>query len=1026
MSSVSSSDPSAWVRVTPEQAQAAALQHFGMRAQLSPLAGELDQNFKLQDPSGDRYVLKFYHPTRDPADIRRQARVLAALDHSELGFECPRDVPNLHGELLTPLEGGGWLRLLTWLEGVQWVHVKPQGSPLLQDLGAKLARLSLALQSLEELSGEAPAESPWNLLQALGTIEARRGAIEDAGRAALLGRWLGRIGPALERAAQLPRVLLHNDANDHNVLVSPARAGEAARQVSGLIDFGDLNLGPRVIDPATAAAYASLHKRDPLGAMAQVVSGFQREAPLAPAELELLAQLAIARLCLSVSMSASQQRERPQNAYLGVSESPAWRALELLEAHTDEFMLARMRHAAGLPPSPACAGLPARLAALEAERVLPEACYAKVIELDLSIASLDAPSPEQESEGIWQHQVRTQFAEHGASLLVGRYDEARLCYAGEDYALAGEDRELRRCVHLGIDLFAPAGTPVMAPLAAKVFSVHDNRGERNYGTTVILEHELEGTRVYSLYGHLGRGALHALREGQPLAAGEAFAELGTKEENGGWPPHLHLQWIADLLGQRHDCPGAAAPEERDLWLELCPDPRQLAGLAPSGEAPYDLEQLRRERAEHHGSNLSLSYRRPLHIVRGRGAQLFDAEGRAYLDAVNNVPQVGHAHPRVVRAAARQMALLSTNTRYLDRERQRYMERLSALFPAPLEVVYLVCSGSEANELALRLARAHSARDGVAVLDAAYHGNTSALVELSPYKFEGKGGAGRPAHVQVLPAPDEYRGRFRRDDAQRGERYGDLMLEALERGAAAGHPIGAFFAESLLGCAGQIPLPAGFLARAYAHVRAAGGLCIADEVQVGFGRVGTHFWGFESQGVVPDIVSLGKPMGNGHPLAGVITTREIASSFDSGMEYFNTFGGNQVSVAVGHALLDVIAEEGLQENALRVGSLLRTGLEALMQKHALIGDVRGAGLFLGLELVHDRKSLEPAAEVASYVAERLRERGILISTDGPLHNVLKIKPPLVFSQADAERLLEQLAEVLDEDPAQPTATRNAPR
>ena len=1022
MSSAPGTNQGAWIRVTPAEAQAAALQHFGLQASATLLAGELDWNFKMQDPSGTFYVLKFYRPMRGPAELRRQTEVLQALGQKELGFECPRDVPNLRGELLTALEGGGWLRMLTWLEGVQWVDVKPQGSELLQDLGVKLARLSLALEPLDLPAGSPLSDLPWNLLRALSTIEARRGSISDPRRSALLERWIERITPALGRAAELPLVLLHNDANDHNLLVSPARAGAPARRVSGLIDFGDLTHGPRVIELATAAAYACLHKRDPLGAMAQVAIGFQGEAPLSQEELELLAHLAIARLCLSVSMSADQLRERPENTYLAVSELPAWRALELLETHSDEFLVARLRHAAGLAPSRACDGLSERLAALECKRVLPEAFYTKVIELDLSIGSLDAPSPEQESEGIWQHQVRSQFTEHGASMLVGRYDEARLCYLGAEYALPGEERELRRCVHLGIDLFAPAGTEVLAPLEARVFSVHDNRGERNYGTTVILEHELDGQRVYSLYGHLGRAALGELQVGQILAAGERFAVLGAAEENGGWPPHLHLQWIADPLGEEHDYPGAAAPEERDFWLQLCPDPRRLAGLPPAAESAYDLQQLQRERAAHHGSNLSVSYRRPLHLVRGRGAQLFDAEGRAYLDAVNNVPQVGHCHPRVVRAAARQMALLNTNTRYLDRERQRYLQRLCALFPAPLEVAYLVCSGSEANELALRLARAHNARHGVAVLGAAYHGNTSSLVELSPYKFEGRGGAGRPEHVQVLPAPDAYRGRFRRDDPRRGEHYADLMLAALERGEAAGHPIGAFFAESLLGCAGQIPLPPGFLARAYEHVRAAGGLCIADEVQVGFGRVGEHFWGFEAQGVVPDIVTLGKPMGNGHPLAGVITTRAIASSFDSGMEYFNTFGGNQVSVAVGHSVLDVIAEEGLQENALRVGGMLRAGLEALAQKHAIIGDVRGAGLFLGLELVHDRKSLAPAPRVASYVAERMRERGILISTDGPLHNVLKIKPPLVFSQADAEHLLAQLAVVLGEDPAQPNGTR----
>ncbi|MEE8467563.1 MAG: aminotransferase class III-fold pyridoxal phosphate-dependent enzyme, partial [Planctomycetota bacterium] len=301
--------------------------------------------------------------------------------------------------------------------------------------------------------------------------------------------------------------------------------------------------------------------------------------------------------------------------------------------------------------------------------------------------------------------------------------------------------------------------------------------------------------------------------------------------------------------------------------------------------------------------LSLSYREPLKIVRGSGTYLFDESGRRYLDCVNNVCHVRHCHPRVVEAAARQMAELNTNTRYLHDHLVTYARRLTELLPDPLGVCALVCSGSEANELALRLARAATGRRGVVVLDAAYHGNAGALVEISPYKFDGPGGRGRPQHVHVAPTPDPYRGEHRGPDA--GLRYAGSVRDALQRGEETGIPAGAFLSESLLGCAGQIDPPPGFLAAAFEHVRAAGGVCIADEVQVGFGRVGSHFWGFETQGAVPDVVTLGKPIGNGHPMAAVVTTPEISEAFDTGMEYFNTFGGNPVSCAVGLAVLDVI-------------------------------------------------------------------------------------------------------------------------
>jgi 4-aminobutyrate aminotransferase-like enzyme/Ser/Thr protein kinase RdoA (MazF antagonist) len=417
------------------------------------------------------------------------------------------------------------------------------------------------------------------------------------------------------------------------------------------------------------------------------------------------------------------------------------------------------------------------------------------------------------------------------------------------------------------------------------------------------------------------------------------------------------------------------------------------------------------RQKHLGPSLSISYEAPLHIVCGSRQYLYDSDGRRYLDCVNNVAHVGHSHPYVVRAASEQMAILNTNTRYLHEHLIEYSERLTAVLPDPLSVVYLVCSGSEANELALRLARAHSGGNEVIVVDAAYHGNTSAMIDLSPYKFDGPGGRGCPSWVRKVSTPDVYRGANRGSDA--GKLYADQVTQAVRQISDTGRGLAAFFCESALGCGGQIILPSGYLREAYAAVRAAGGVCVADEVQTGFGRAGTHFWMFETQGVVPDIVTLGKPIGNGHPLGAVITTPEIAASFANGMEYFNTFGGNPVSCAAGLAVLDVLRDEELQQNALEVGEYLKQGLRELQNRHSLIGDVRGLGLFIGVEFVRRRDTLEPADSEAAQVVERMKERGVLLSTDGPFHNVIKIKPPLVFSRADADFLVSSLDSVLKE-------------
>jgi len=457
----------------------------------------------------------------------------------------------------------------------------------------------------------------------------------------------------------------------------------------------------------------------------------------------------------------------------------------------------------------------------------------------------------------------------------------------------------------------------------------------------------------------------------------------------------------------------------------------------SGASGRSREQILDARRDHLGPTLSVAYQEPLKIVRGSGQFLFDDEGQAYLDCVNNVPHVGHNHPRVVEAGQNQMALLNTNTRYLHDLLVDYAERLVATLPGPLSVVYFTCSGSEANELALRMARTHTKRKDVLVVEGAYHGNTSAMVDLSPYKFDRPGGEGSRSWVHKTLMPDPYRGRFRAADGEDpawrtkpggepgdaaeylpadklGLRYAGHVQEVLAAMRAGSREPAAFFCESLLGCGGQIVLPDGYMAAAFEHVRDAGGVCVADEVQVGFGRVGTHFWAFETQGVVPDIVTLGKPMANGHPMAAVVTTVEIAESFTTGMEYFNTFGGNPVSCAIGMAVLDVIEEEGLQENARLVGQHLLAGLGELKERHPLIGDVRGLGLYIGVELVEDRGRRNPASARASQVKERLREHRILLSTDGAEDNVLKIKPPLVFTREDADRLISTLDRVLGED------------
>lgn len=414
--------------------------------------------------------------------------------------------------------------------------------------------------------------------------------------------------------------------------------------------------------------------------------------------------------------------------------------------------------------------------------------------------------------------------------------------------------------------------------------------------------------------------------------------------------------------------------------------------------------IRDRRDQVMGRALSLSYSTsptgPLHIVRGAGAYLYDTMGRRYLDCVNNVAHVGHSHPDVVAAATNQMLLLNTNTRYLHDNVVTYAERLLDELPDHLDVVYFTNSGSEANELALRMARTATERRAMAVLDHGYHGNTSAMVELSPYKFKGPGGGGQPEWVTVLPLSDPYRPETGRDYRA----VCDWLLD--ER-----PPVAGLIAESIIGCGGQVIPDTGDLHSAYEAVRERGGVCIADEIQTGFGRVGSHFWAFEMHGLQPDIVTMGKPIGNGHPLGAVATTAAIADDFNNGMEYFNTFGGNPVSAAIGIAVLDAIEQEGLRDNAAKVGNYLMDELRRLQDRHPSIGDVRGSGLFLGIEFVTDRASQAPDPATTAAVVASAKEDGVLLSIDGPHHNVIKVKPPLVFSLEDANRLVRAVDQAL---------------
>lgn len=994
---------------------------YGKTGSLQVLPGESDQNFRVDAADGSRYVLKIANAGEDASLLGCQNEAMThVLRH--LGADaCPRVVPAKDGaSIATAADPKGRcypVRLLTYLPGKVLARARPHSAELLSSLGLLLGEVDRALGDFDHPAVD--REFQWDLRRVEQVVVENMGRLPRDRRsrvARFVDGFRSRCKPHLD---DLRTAVIHNDANDYNVIVGPR--GRWGLRTSGLIDFGDIVRSYLVAEPAIAAAYAMLGKRDPVTAAAHVVAGYHGVLPLRPNELGMLFDLVCMRLCASACIAAKQTTEAPSNAYLSISQAPIWDLLQRLENVPPLLAHCRFRDACGLEPCPRSKTLVSwirnrRESFAPVMDGGPNPLPPKILDLSVgsALAQVEFLRPElsQDSESP----IGSLDSPH-REMMIGRYDEARLVYSTPQFSVDSDELPEQRTVHLGIDLFNRPGTAIQAPLEGRIHSFADNDTAGDYGPTIILEHDTDGAApFYTLYGHLSRESLSNLRIGTPVATGKRIGTIGQSSENGGWPPHLHFQLITDMLGRTGDFPGVAAPSWRRVWKSVCPDPGSLLGLpsdatAPAARGPAELMSARRR---HLGKSLSVSYRRPLSITRGVAQFLYDHRGRAYLDCVNNVCHVGHSHPRVVRAGQKQMALLNTNTRYLHEGITAYAGHLLAKFPAPLDVAYFVCSGSEANELALRMARTYTGRHDTIVLDGAYHGNSQTMIDISPYKHNGRGGAGPPRWVHRADTPDPYRGEHRGAAPEVGKRYAAQVGDIAGRLVAEGRPVAAFIAESALGCGGQIILPDGYLEAAYEGVRATGGVCIADEIQVGFGRAGSNFWMFETQGVVPDIVTLGKPMGNGHPLAAVVTTRAIADAFANGMEYFNTFGGNPVSCAIGDAVLATIDDDNLQANAADVGRHFTAGLRELAGEHALIGDIRGRGLFLGVELITDRDSLAPAPEHATQVVERLRDHGILSSTDGPLANVLKFKPPMVFTRADADRVVATLAAILNED------------
>jgi 4-aminobutyrate aminotransferase-like enzyme/Ser/Thr protein kinase RdoA (MazF antagonist) len=1002
-----------------DEALAVVKSLYGLSGSLEEFPSERDQNFHLVAENGTEYVLKIAASSEDQSTIDMQNNAMRQLSGSCSGYDFPVVKKSLNGNELERIDSHSskqhLVRLVSYLPGKELARVNPHSPELLIDYGRFMGCISKGLERFDHPA--AHREFYWDLQNAGSVIRKYKNLILDEEKRGLVEHFLELYETiVVPQVDALRRSVIHNDANDFNIIVNNAHNNE--ERSFGILDFGDMVFSYTINELAVAIAYAILDKPDPLSVAQRIVSGYHSVFPISDIEIDVLFPLVCARLAMSVSIAAQQLQLEPDNEYLSVSQTSAWSTLALLRRIHHRFATYCFRAAANLEPSPDSLRVVEWLKKHSKSFVSPIGVRLNETNtqvLDLSVESLVVDSPLR----LADHQsfgelVSTELKTARVNIGVGRYNEARLIYSGDQYLEPGNES---RTIHLALDLFVDSGTPVLAVHDGVIHSFRDNAKLLDNGPTMVIEHKTtsHGPSFYVLYSHLTRDSLDGLNVGQAVKKGDQIGAVGKYPDNGGWPSHLHFQLIVDMLDQKGDIFGVAPPSKRNIWLSICPDPNLILQIPktlfpkpnPTQEEILDL------RGQLIAPSLGVSYTKPLTIVRGFMQYLYDENGREYLDVRNNVPQVGHSNPRIVKALSQQAAVLNTNTRYLHRNLVQYAKRLTSTLPKKLCVCFFVNSGSEANELALRLAKTHTKYQDIIAIDGAYHGNTSELIGISSYKHNGPGGEGAPSHVQIVRMPNTYRGEIRGRSA--GKEYAKDVLRAAEKVRDRGRGVAAFIFESLMGSGGQIILPKGYLAEACKYVRKAGGICIADEVQVGFGRMGDRFWGFETQGIIPDIVTMGKPIGNGHPIGAVVTTKEIAESFNTGMEFFSTTGGNTVSCAVGMAVLDEIENEHLQQNAKAIGVYLLNRLKELMGNHEIIGDVRGHGLFIGVELVRNRETLEPAGHETKYIVERLRDLGILTSLDGQLHNVLLIKPPLVFTKENADWLIDTMDKVLREDP-----------
>ncbi|BBY31382.1 aminotransferase [Mycolicibacterium sediminis] len=954
-------------RVSEAQAEDLLATHYGLSARAESLGSQQDKNFLAHGVDGAVLgVLKIANPAFTVVELEAQDAAAEVIAAAEPDLRVAVPVRNGAGERGTTVSGlldrPAHFRLLPYLDGGTLVDAGYLSPRVVSGMGALAGRVSRALRDFAHPGLDRALQ--WDLRYGADVVSTLATHVADEPLRERLTRAAADAGARIaELADQLPCQAVHLDLTDANVVASPGMG-----HPDGIIDFGDLSDTWAVSELAVTLSSVLGHPGTSPTSIIPGVTAFHAIRPLTPAEADALWPLLVLRTAVLITSGAQQAVLDPDNDYVTDQSGAERRMFEEATSVPIEVMTGVIRDALGLaePPRP-LTGAPL-IAGLDTAAVA-------VVDLSTTSDSFDGAFV----PGGWLPlRVEDEFARaavrDGAALAVTRFGQPRLTRAP---ALSQSSPAV---VPTGIALWAADDATITAPWPGEVEQVPGGLVLR----TADVEVSVAGVAVTAT------GA---------VAVGAALATA-----TGG-----HWFAVAAKPAAAPPAPAFTTTELAPGWLALAHDPAPLLGLAAAEPAPT--RELLARRDESFAAVQEHYYADPPQIERGWRNYLMSTRGRVYLDMVNNVAVLGHAHPRIADAASRQLRRLNTNSRFNYEAVVEYSERVAATLPDSLDTVFLVNSGSEASDLAIRLATAATGRRDVVAMREAYHGWTYGTDAVSTSTADNPNAlTTRPDWVHTVESPNSFRGKYRGADIGA---YAVDAVRQIQELVADGRPPAGFICESVYGNAGGMTLPDGYLADVYAAVRAAGGLAIADEVQVGFGRLGHWFWGFHQQGVVPDIVSVAKSTGNGYPLGAVITSRAVADAFAAEGYFFSSTGGSPLSCAIGLTVLDVLADEDLQGNALRVGGHLKERLVALGDRHPIIGTVHGTGLYLGVEMVRDRDTLAPAPEETAAICDRMLDLGVVIQPTGDHQNILKTKPPLCIDLAGADFYVDTLDRVLTE-------------